>query len=128
MKYGLRISDIGILFTSRQDRDKAMLTFTSGAVVAISECAGPRYSDAKAAFSVFEYQPGEAVINCHKCKGQFSPESCSRRAVPRTDYMGMFTKKGEHEEKWVCDACLATILRDFEVWQAQQTLKGANDD
>ena len=62
--YGLRIGDVGIEFGLRDERDKAMMTFTKGTSVDICTYGGPRYKDGKGTFSTYERDTSQPQNNC----------------------------------------------------------------
>lgn len=123
--YGLRIGDVGVEFSDRPTREKAILDFTKGCCVSITDYAGPRYGDSKGCFSTYERNTEEQTINCSKCKGQFSSETCTERSVPHTDYSGKFGDDDSTENKYLCDACYAKIMQEYEVFKAKKVIAQA---
>jgi hypothetical protein len=121
--YGLRIADTGIEFSLRDERDKALLTFTKGSSVEIRTYAGPRYADGKGAFSTYERDTNQPVNNCEACSQPHAAECCPKRTTPAKDYSGKFT--GKEVEIFICDGCHAARLQDFKVFQAQKVLQEA---
>jgi len=120
--YGLRIGDVGVEFSDRQARENALLIFTKGSSVKIHSYQGARYEAGENSFSTYERDTNENLMNCHECKGVFSSEVCSQRAVPEKDYSKGF-KENETESICLCDACAVKRLKDYEVWKAQKTLE-----
>ena len=127
-KYGLRIDATGLEFSSQQDREKALLKFTKCSCVEITDCAGARYSDSKGAFSTYERETEEQTTNCEQCRGQFSSETCTQRTVPYRNYDNEFQDKDKTDNKFLCDACNAKILKDFEIWKAKELLNTSDED
>ena len=126
-KYGLRIGDTGIEFGDRETREKALLAFTRGSCVKISDCAGQRYKDHSGAFSTYERNTEEQTMNCSKCSGTFSSETCTQRSVPETDWNGKFRGNDRMETKFLCDACYTKLMKDFEVFKAKKVIESSNE-
>ena len=122
-KYGLRIGQIGVEFGDQQTREKALLAFTKGSCVTISESSGRRYSDSSGAFSTYERDTEEQTMNCSSCRGSFSSEVCTQREVPAKDYSDKFKGGDEKQPAYLCDACHAKWQKDFELFKAQQLIK-----
>jgi hypothetical protein len=127
IKYGLRIGNVGVEFSDRGTREKALLIFTKGSCVKISDCEGRKYTDHDGAFSTYEANTEEQTMNCSKCKGSFSSEACTQRNVPATGWNGKFKGADEKESKFLCDACHAKILADFEVFNAKKVIENAEN-
>jgi hypothetical protein len=123
-KYGIRIGNIGIEFASIEDRTKALVDFTKGSDVNISD-SGIIYSDGKGNFSVYDRDTKEILTRCVSCEGTFSIESCPKRDYPYK-YYGQ-TKYSETSDH-ICDACLAKKLKEKEVEEAKAVLKNAESD
>ena len=119
--YGLRIDKTGVEFSDKESRDKAILCFTKGASVTISDMSGPRFKQSEGAFATYERETNEQSTNCSKCNGVFSSETCAQRTVPKKSWDGKFVE-GETEEIYLCDACYAKRTKEFEVHEAQQVL------
>ena len=120
--YGLKIGSIGLEFPSRDDRNKAMVTFASSQASKIQEYAGPRYSPADKSFGTYEREEGQQLINCSKCSGVFTPETCGERTVPsRTNFPSGFDAE-KMQDAWLCDGCYAQWMQDKKVWDAKQTI------
>lgn len=127
-KYGLRIGSTGVEFSDRESREKAMLSFTKGSCIDISDSSGMRYKDSRGAFSTYERETEEQTMNCSKCEGSFSSEVCTQRTVPDANYSGKFTEEslnGATETKYLCDGCYAKIIVDFEVFRARKVIENA---
>lgn len=123
--YGLQIDDVGIEFPSREDRDKAILTFTRGSSVAISTYGGPRFKPAKGAFSTYERDPAQQQANCENCHGIFLAETCPQRTVPERGYKPNLWPEGETETRFLCDGCHARYLREKELHDAKKVVEAA---
>lgn len=125
--YGMRIGSNGVEFPSREDRDKAILTFTHGGSVKVSTLPGVRYSDGDKVFGTYERDTAIVEANCAKCYGVFSTETCQQREVPYRGYGGTdgeFEDDHKPETKWLCDGCYAQWMRDKEIHDAKKTLAG----
>jgi len=121
--YGLRIGSVGIEFPSRDDRDKAILTFTRGSSVEINNGSGPRYRPGEESFATYERDDSQQISNCEDCRGQFLTETCSSRTVPSKTWEGKFT--GMDTTATLCDGCYAKRLREKEVADAKKTVAAA---
>jgi len=126
-KYGLRIGSIGVEFCDQTSREKALLIFTKGGCVKINTYAGIRYEDSEGAFSTYERETNEQMMNCDKCKGVFSSEVCTSRTVPERNYSGKFKGGDETENKVLCDACYAKIMQEWEVYKAEKVLENKGE-
>ena len=122
--YGLQIGSTGVEFSDRETREKALLLFTKGSCVSISTCAGIKYRNERGAFSTYERNTEEQSVNCSKCEGVFSSEVCTQRSVPATNYSGIFRDEG-YDTKFLCDACYAKIMKDFEVFKAKKVIESS---
>jgi hypothetical protein len=122
-KYGLRIGDTGIEFSSIEERDKALHAFTRGCDVIISD-SGLRYKEGKGGFSVYDRDTKEVVANCYICKGVFGIDTCSERQYPYKSYNGKYDTTTDY----ICDACLAKKIKDKQVFDAQQLLNKEKED
>lgn len=120
-RYGLRIGDFGIEFASRDERQKAMLAFTAGTCVTISD-SGIRFKDAKGAFSTYERDDKEVLATCRKCGGVFGIDACADRDYPELQ---------SWDHKWVltsghiCDACFESQRKAKELADAKATVQKA---
>jgi hypothetical protein len=119
VKFGLRIGNIGIEFISKEDRDKAIKTFTQGTDVVI-EGKGFKYRNGEGSFSVYDRDTKEQIVICEVCKGDFLLQSCSEREYP---YKHSYMKDYSETTGYICDACYATRIKDKEVWDAKKLLK-----
>lgn len=120
-KYGLRIGNIGVEFSDQQTREKALILFSKGNCFEVLDCEGPRFKDSKGAFSTYERENNEQLMNCSQCQGVFSSEACTKRNVPARDWNNVFQVEGT-DNKFLCDACNVKILKDFEVHKAKKAL------
>jgi hypothetical protein len=126
-KYGLQIGSTGVEFSDQQTREKALLMFTKGSCISVSMSSGRRYRPSEGAFSTYERDTEEQTMNCSKCEGSFSSEVCTQREVPAMDWYGKFKDEGT-DTKYLCDACHAKILKDYEVHKAKQVVANAKSD
>lgn len=116
--YGLRIGTAGLEFGNRDEREKAMVTFTRSSVVEICGYEGPRYKeDQGKTFSTYERETEQNTQNCGKCNGQFSGETCGIRTVPKRDWQGKWQEGTE--EKTLCDGCYTKWLEDKRLADAR---------
>lgn len=115
-KYGLRIGDVGIEFNSVDERDKAIKDFTHGCDVRISE-TGIRFTEGGSAFSIYDRDTKEVLVNCCKCKGVFEVGSCGERTYPNKY---SYSKEYSDQEGYICDACLARAIKDKELFNAKK--------
>lgn len=123
--YGLQIGSTGLEFGARDDREKAMLTFTRSTTVEVSMSAGLRYKKGTKSFATYERETEENTQNCQKCDGQFSSETCSVREVPKKDWTGKWVA-GEVQEVTLCDGCYRTWLKDKKLAEAKALVKAAD--
>lgn len=127
-RYGLRIGTTGIEFSSKDERDKALLCFTKGGTVKVNTSDGIRYEEeGDPAFGTYERESNEVLCNCEECKGTFSNETCSKRSYRRIYPWGT-PKKTEDYSGWICDGCLAKITKDIEIFEAKQKLQQAGQE
>lgn len=119
LKYGLRVGNLGIEFISKEDRDKAIKTFTQGSDVLIKE-EGFKYRDGKGSFSVYDRDTKDQITICCICKGDFSLESCKEREYP---YKYSYMKDFSETTGYICDACYAKKLKEKEIWDAKKVLE-----
>lgn len=119
-KYGLRIGDIGIEFPSIDERQKALIDFTKGCDVKISD-SGIVYKDGKGTFSVYERDTKEVIVVCCQCEGQFGIDSCPNREYPYKYYN---SKDWSTSKGYICDSCLAKKKKEKEVEEAKKVLEG----
>jgi len=125
--YGLRVGRTGVEFSSRDDREKAILTFTKGSTVTIEDCEGRRYRESeRGGFDTYERETNEQSMNCQVCKGVFSSDVCTKRTVPGKDYSGGF-KDDKTEDRYLCDGCYAKWMDDKKVHDAKKVLQSAAD-
>lgn len=118
-KFGFRIGDIGLEFISKEDRDKAIKTFTQGCDVRISN-SGIKYSDGKGTFSVYDRDTKETITTCCVCKGEFDISTCPEREYP---YKNSWQKNYDTTTGYICDACLAKNTKAKEVFDAKRLLE-----
>jgi hypothetical protein len=114
-RYGLRIGNIGIEFPSRDERQKALLTFTTGTCSEICD-EGVRFKEGKDTFSTYERDDKEVLANCYICKGVFGVETCGCRTYP---HKNTWSKEYSTEEHHICDACLASEIAAKKLFDAQ---------
>jgi hypothetical protein len=117
-KYGLRIGNIGVEFVSQQDREKALLNFTKGTDVIISD-SGIRFIDGNGSFSIYDRDTKEVIVNCNVCKGVFGIDSCGKRTYP---YKHPWESSYSDTENYICDACLASQEKAKRVFEAKELL------
>lgn len=122
-KYGLRIGNLGLEFSSIDERDKAIKDFTHGSDVVISN-SGIVYSDGKGSFSVYDRDTKEITTVCDICKGLFSIETCNNRSYPRKY---SYSNKYDMLEGFICDACYTKQL-EAKIFDAEQLIKSKGGD
>ena len=122
-KYGLRIGDVGIEFPSIDDRQKALLAFTKGTDVKISN-SGIKYRDGEGNFSVYDRDTKETLTTCGICSGVFSIDTCSEREYPHKH--GWETKFGT-ETGFICEACFSKQLKSKELFDAKKLVEESED-
>jgi hypothetical protein len=122
-KYGLRIGNIGLEFSDKQTRDKAIQVMTNCSAVSIST-SGIRYEQNDGCFSVYDRDNTEVQVNCYDCKGVFANTTCSSRSAPKKDWNGKYD--GSTENASLCDACLATREKQLKEWEAKKVLDNMN--
>lgn len=120
-RYGLRVGDVGVEFPSRDERQKAMIAFTTGTSVRISD-EGVRFRDDKGTFATYERDDKEVLVNCGECKGVFGADAAPSREYPdkpcySTKY---YTKTGN-----ICDACFEAKRKAKELDDARATVAKA---
>ena len=123
--YGLRIGGVGVEFSTREDREKALLMFCRGGCVAISDTEGVRYSDGDGTFATYERNTEKQLTNCSICKGVFPVETCSKRSFARKDWDSKFPEKDDSTTAFICDGCLAARVQEKKVHDAEKTLSAA---
>ena len=130
-RYGLRVGDVGLEFQSREDREKAILTFTRGSTMRVNDSSGVVYAeDGKTgSFSTYEREHGEIATRCYDCKGVFSHDTCNKRSAPKTDYYDKVEldnetpRKAKSESAFLCDGCLAIRKQKAEEAEATAVLE-----
>jgi len=121
-RYGLRVGSTGVEFSSRDERDKALLCFTKGGTVRVNCSSGIRYDDdGDPAFGTYERESNEVLANCSNCHGTFSHETCCERRYQHIDY----AKRVSDTSGFLCDGCLAKIAKDVELFEAKKKLEDA---
>lgn len=118
-KYGLRIGNIGIEFPSIDDRQKALLAFTKGTDVKISN-SGIKFKDGEGNFSVYDRDTRETLTICQICDGTFLIESCQHREYP---YKNSWENTYNTAENYICDSCLAKQTKAKEVFEAKKLVE-----
>lgn len=120
-RYGLRIGNVGVEFPSRDERQKAMIAFTSGTCSQISN-EGVRFQDDKGTFSTYERDDKEVLVNCKVCKGVFGVDACSPREFPfKSCYSTQFVSETGH----ICDACFEAQRKAKELDDAKKVVSAA---
>lgn len=120
-RYGLRVGDVGVEFPSRDERQKAMIAFTSGTCAKICD-EGVRFQDDKGTFSTYERDDKEVLVNCKVCKGVFGVDACSPREFPfKPSYSTQFTNETGH----ICDACFEAQRKAKELFDAKKVVDAA---
>lgn len=122
-KYGFRIGNVGVEFSSVDARDNAIKTFTKGSDVVISNI-GIRFSDGEGNFSVYDRDTREVLTNCCACMGVFLEQTCSRRSYP-DKYS--YEKSYSNREGYICDACLAMKEKEKARLETIRTLNEEED-
>lgn len=120
-RYGLRVGNVGVEFPSREERQKALIDFTNGTSVVISN-SGIRYSDGKDAFSTYERDDKEILVNCHECQGVFGIDACPSREYPK---MESWQNKYSNITNHICDACFEVARKAKELFDAKQVVENA---
>ena len=121
-KYGLKIGKVGLEFTDKASRDKALTIMTNCATVAINDSDGIVYGkEGDLAFGVYDRDNKEVLVKCQVCDGIFSNITCSKREVPGTNWKGEI-QIGETDHKYICDGCEAVLIKKLEVAKAKQVL------
>jgi hypothetical protein len=110
-KYGLRIGEIGIEFSSIEERDKVLKDFTRGV--------------GEGAFSVYDRDTKEVLVTCSECIGIFGIDSCGKRTYP---YKNTWENKYSDKDDYICDACLAKQIKAKEVFDAKKMINEIEDD
>ena len=122
-RYGLRIGDAGVEFSSKDERDKALLCFTKGATVKVNTSSGVRYKEeGDPSFGTYERESNEVLTNCCKCHGTFAADSCTEREYP--SYCS-WNKKFEMRTEFICDGCFAKAKQDADLAEARARLEAA---
>lgn len=121
--FGLRIGDVGIEFPSREEREKALLAFTKGSDVKIYD-DGVKYRDGKSTFSVYERMTENILVTCSECRGIFGIDVC-----PKGDFPSKRSYDNEYstEDRHLCDACLISITKAKEIFEAKKLLNKGGD-
>lgn len=127
-RFGFQIGSVGLEFTSRDEREKAMTLFTRAVCMKVSTDAGPRFEPGAGTFSTYERDDKEQMMNCSSCKGVFSSGVCSNHTVQDKDWSGKF-RDGDHPtEKCLCDGCHTKWKADWEVCKAQRVIASSGQD
>jgi len=120
-RYGLQIGDRGVEFSSMEELQKAINTFTKGVCITISE-GGIKYRDGKNTFSTYERDDKEVLATCYECKGIFSLEMAPKREYPiKYSYEKTFSTTTNH----ICEACFTQAKKTKELFDAQQLVAKA---
>lgn len=118
-RYGFRIGQIGIEFSDKESRMRAITNFTNSSTVTINNAAGIRYKDAESAFAIYERDSVEVLVNCCKCQGVFSQEICGNRTYPNKH---SWEKEFTEVKDYICNGCLASQRDAQKVFEAKKTL------
>jgi len=122
-RYGLRIGETGVEFSTKDDRDKALLCFTKGGTVKVNPRAGVRYQeDGDPCFGTYERESNEVLVNCAICEGTFSSDGCSQRTYP---YKASYDRNYSDRTGHICDGCFAKQVKDKELHEAKEKLEAA---
>ena len=122
--YGLKIGTVGVEFSMREDRERAMVLFSKGSCMAIADYAGPRFKDGSGTFSTYERNTEEQINNCSVCSGTFSSECCPKRTYPAKSYKGKFD--GANEDNFICDGCFTARIQDKKLADAEKVVEDAS--
>ncbi|KKN39825.1 hypothetical protein LCGC14_0739370 [marine sediment metagenome] len=112
--YGFRIGDVGLEFSSREDREKALLTYSRSTTISI-KTTGVRYQEDSVPFGTYERDSKEVLVNCHVCSGVFSSETCSSRTYP---HKNSWEKTYDEVINHICDGCLTAKSKEHELFKA----------
>ena len=123
-RYGLRIGDVGVEFVSRDERQKAMINFTTGTCIKIKS-SGIRYEDHEGAFSTYERNDEEILTNCYVCNGVFGVDTCPKRDYPNKYYGD---EEYKDREDYICDGCLEAARKAKELFEAKKVVEKAQCD
>jgi hypothetical protein len=118
-KYGFKIGNVGVEFSSMEDRQKAILTFTKSSTVNITN-NGIKYLDADGAFSVYDRDTTFVIVTCEECMGEFSIETAPKQTYEyKPSYSNDYDKKTGH----ICVACFAALKKEKEIFDATALLQ-----
>ncbi len=117
-RYSLRIGNVGVEFPSREERQKALIAFTGGTCVGISD-SGVRFIDGKDTFSTYERDDKEVLANCDECHGVFGVDACPSRQYPKKQ---TWNEKYEEKEANICDACFESQRKAKELFDAKKVV------
>ena len=118
-KYGLRIGDVGVEFETREERQKALLTFTEGACVNING-SGIVYVNSKGVFSTYERNDNDILVNCSSCYAIFNIEVCQKRDYPnKNSWEAEYGVMSGH----ICDGCLEIKRKEKAIIDARTPSK-----
>ena len=123
--YGLRINNVGVEFSTREDRERALIVFTKGSTVNIST-SGVRYEDGETPFGTYERETNEVLVNCCKCHGVFSNEVAPHREYP--EYKSWSDEKWSTETGHICDGCFASVNEKKKIADAKAVLNKTSTD
>ena len=123
-RFGLRIGEVGVEFSSREERQKALMNFTTGVCIKISDCAGPRYSDHSGAFSTYERDDKEILVNCKSCSNIFGADACPSREYP---HKNSWEKEFGTETNHICDACFEAARKAKEIFDAKKVIESIQE-
>jgi len=117
--FGMKIKDIGLEFSAREEREKALVTFIRASTVAISDL-GIRFNDIEAPFGTYERETKEIQVHCTICRGVFDLGNCGMREYQELDY----NEKEVRRDNYICDGCLVAKDRATEVRKARAIIEG----
>jgi len=120
-RYGLRIGDIGVEFSDRDTRQRALAAFTAGGAVKISSI-GRRYTSDTGSFSVYERDDSDIQVNCAVCNEVFNIESAANRKYP-IHYSWRKDNEWEEVENHICDADFAKKVKEKELADAKGVIE-----
>lgn len=121
-RYGFRMGGVGLEFLSRDERDKGIILFTHCVTVKVSDRDIRYKQEGTSVFGTYERDDKEVLVNCSKCEGVFSSESCPKRNYPLFYSWKDKGKQWESLEGHICDGCLAKEVKAKEVAAAKDVL------
>lgn len=113
VRYGLRIGDVGVEFTTKEERSNALLVFTRGSDVEIKPI-GVKYQIGHGKFSVYERDLSITTTICAICSGEFDILDCGKRLYP---IKYSWNSEYSDTEGYICDACYTRKISEFSAFQ-----------